>query len=233
MIAQTKGSEAVVDHFWKRWSREYLVDLREHQKTHVQKQEPGIIIGDVVLIEQDGAKRNNWKLGRVEDIVVGKDGVIRGANVRTSKGKIGRPLQKLYPLEVREDQQPTGSKYVHTDNPLSVPNHSLDLDTTTSKTTPKTQTSPSNSPSAPSVTSRSAKKTSQSTDDGSTTSEGSKVEGSATSQGSTTSEALATPPRSAASNEPSTTTYGSSATSRPSRTAGADGEAKRRAVERN
>ena len=126
MITQTKGSEAVVDHFWKRWSREYLVDLREHQKTHVQKQQPGIGVGDVVLIEDDGKKRNNWRLGRIEDIVTGKDGVIRGANVRTANGKIGRPLQKIYPLEVREDLQPTDDgTHVDTDSPLSVPNHPL------------------------------------------------------------------------------------------------------------
>ena len=63
MIAQTKGSEAVVDHFWKRWSKEYLVDLREHQKTHVQKQQPGIGVGDVVLIEDNAEKQNDWGLG--------------------------------------------------------------------------------------------------------------------------------------------------------------------------
>ena len=230
MIKLTEGGEAVVDHFWKRWSREYLVDLREHQKTHVQKQQPGINVGDVVLIEEDGKRRNNWRLGRVEDIVTGKDGVIRGANVRTSKGKIGRPLQKLYPLEVRDDLHPTDGKYVHTDSPLSVPNQPLNLDTTTSKTTPKAQSVPlSNIPSTPSVTSSSSKKIKQSAIDGSTTSQESITGGSATSA---TSETLATPPP-AATNGSSTTTYGSSSTSRPSRTAGVDGETRRRAVERN
>ena len=143
MVDQMKGGEAVVAHFWRRWSREYLVDLREHQKTHVQKRQPGISVGDVVLIEEDGKKRNNWRLGRIDEVVVGKDGIVRGANVKTAKGKIGRPLQKLYPLEVREDPQPADdSDSVDTDSPLSVPNDPFNLDTITSQMSPKSPPSP-------------------------------------------------------------------------------------------
>ena len=103
MAGAKKKGESVVEHFWNRWRREYLVDLRENQKLHVQKQQPKINTGDVVLIEDDGVKRNKWRLGRIEKIVIGRDGVIRGAEVKTSKGIISRPLQKLYPLEVMGD----------------------------------------------------------------------------------------------------------------------------------
>ena len=194
MIKGVKHGEAVVEHFWKRWRREYLVDLRENQKLHVQKQKPIINIGDVVLIEVEGAKRNKWRLGRIEEIVTGKDGVIRGANVKTSKGKLSRPLQKLYPLEVHEDLQSTeNGEYEDTDGPSSVPTDHLTPDTTPSKTTQNSQTAPL--PKKLSVPSHlSVKK----------------------------------PYRS----EIEAKSYGSTTSSRPTRTAGTDGEAKRRMVER-
>lgn len=50
-------------------------------------------------------KRRVWKLGVVESLVKGKDSVVRGANVRVvTKVKpthLSRPVQKLYPLEIR------------------------------------------------------------------------------------------------------------------------------------
>ena len=50
-------------------------------------------------------KRSQWKLGRIEELVVGTDNVVRGAIVRTctegKRGRISRPLEKLCPLEIR------------------------------------------------------------------------------------------------------------------------------------
>ena len=60
LVRKVKNEEDVVEHFWKRWHREYLVDLREHQKLHKQRACPDITEGDVVLVEEDGAKRNTW-----------------------------------------------------------------------------------------------------------------------------------------------------------------------------
>ena len=61
-------------------------------------------MGDVVVIHEDNKKRALWKLGRVVDLIKGKDGVVRGARAKTdskySGGVIERPLQKLFPLEM-------------------------------------------------------------------------------------------------------------------------------------
>ena len=48
-----------------------------------------------------------WKLGKVLDVYPGNDGLVRGATIEvaSSNGKrkrLKRPLQKLFPLEVRE-----------------------------------------------------------------------------------------------------------------------------------
>eukprot|EP00794_Sanderia_malayensis_P009391 gene9391-biopygen7530 len=84
------------------WKREYLAGLRERHRSGGQK-EVQIRQGDVVLIEEDNAKRGKWKVGVIEDLIKGKDGVTRGAKMRkVNKGKyevLSRPVQKLYLLE--------------------------------------------------------------------------------------------------------------------------------------
>ena len=76
--------------------------MRENAINRGRKGE-GPKVGDVVVIHEDNTKRALWKLGRVVDLIKGKDGVIRGARVKTnsrySGGGIDRPLQKLFPLE--------------------------------------------------------------------------------------------------------------------------------------
>ena len=89
--------------FWNRWSKEYLVELREHQR--LKKTAPAVIEeGEVVLVQDEATKRCQWKLGLIEERITGKDGQVRGVLVRMcGKGKpqfITRPIQKLIPLEI-------------------------------------------------------------------------------------------------------------------------------------
>lgn len=77
--------------------------MREH---HRNKKESHIkvSIGDVVLVHKDNVKRSDWKMGKVLEHIVGKDGVVRGAKLKLiTKRKpviVSRAVQKLYPLEV-------------------------------------------------------------------------------------------------------------------------------------
>ena len=61
--------------------------------------------GDIVSIEDENRKnRTTWNLGKVESLIIGREEIVRGANVRTANGKIiSRPFQKLYPLEVKSE----------------------------------------------------------------------------------------------------------------------------------
>lgn len=85
-------------HFWNRWRREF-------HRCQVRNQNRTIEVGDIVVVYDEEKKRGEWKLGVVESLVKGKDSVVRGANVRmVTKGKpthLSRPVQKLYPLEIR------------------------------------------------------------------------------------------------------------------------------------
>ncbi len=63
-----------------------------------------ISAGDLVLVHDDQLKRGQWKKGVIQSLVVGKDGQVRGVNLRIGgKGKpqfCSRPIQKVYPLEI-------------------------------------------------------------------------------------------------------------------------------------
>ena len=39
-------------------------------------------IGDVVSVHEDNVKRSNWKMGKMLEQIVGKDGVVREATLR-------------------------------------------------------------------------------------------------------------------------------------------------------
>ena len=88
------------DAIWNRWTKEYLRGLRErHTVTH--KDSPcGVEKGDVCLIKDDNKDRNKWKLGIVEEHIVGRDGIVRAVKLRAGKSYLERAVQQLYPLEL-------------------------------------------------------------------------------------------------------------------------------------
>lgn len=101
--------------FWRRWKREYLQELREHHRSH--KIPPGVTSaigeGEPVIVYDEGQPRGLWRLGRVMEVISSSDGHIRAARVKVlSPGGrptiLKRPIQHLYPLEVRVASSETG-----------------------------------------------------------------------------------------------------------------------------
>ncbi|XGW34079.1 hypothetical protein V3C99_018111, partial [Haemonchus contortus] len=99
-------SEMIANKFWNCWKQEYLVSLREMQKQrlkqpkHLQRSCPEK--GEIVLIEQELVPRGTWSYGRITEIVESNDGLVRTAKVLMPNHKIiHRPLNKIYPLEIR------------------------------------------------------------------------------------------------------------------------------------
>ena len=101
-----KHLDLVLKHFWNRWRREYLSELREHHLGKKTSQSRVIKKGDVVCVHEDNVPRQRWKLATVQELIHGRDNLVRAAVVRlASKGarvEIQRPVQKLYPVEVYE-----------------------------------------------------------------------------------------------------------------------------------
>ena len=72
----------VLDHFWQRWTRERLLELRNiHRLKSRDPEEQQICVGDVVNIHDDNRTRAAWNLGKVEGVITGRDGAIRGVGV--------------------------------------------------------------------------------------------------------------------------------------------------------
>ncbi|XP_024882812.1 uncharacterized protein LOC112461708, partial [Temnothorax curvispinosus] len=91
--------EQMRQHFWHRWSSEYLNSLQERHKWKMSKGQQ-LKLDQLVLIKQQGVAPLQWITGRIEDIHLGSDGLARSAKVRTSKGSYVRPLSKLAILPI-------------------------------------------------------------------------------------------------------------------------------------
>ena len=71
------------DALWSRWTKEYLRGLRERHRLKCKGDSTHPAKGDVVIIKSDDKNRAQWKLGVVIDLITGRDGVVRGAKLRT------------------------------------------------------------------------------------------------------------------------------------------------------
>ena len=92
----------LADVFWRRWTREYLPTLQLRQKwLHPVK---NLKVDDVVIVVDDGAPRNAWRLGRVTETYPSEDGLVRTAKVATNSGTLVRPIHKLCRLEFSDEQ---------------------------------------------------------------------------------------------------------------------------------
>ena len=91
------------DALWSRWTAEYVRGLRERHRLKHSGKKNRIEIGDVVIIRDEERNRNKWKLGIVESLIEGRDGVIRAVKLRAGKNRLERAVQQLYPLELTFD----------------------------------------------------------------------------------------------------------------------------------
>ncbi|GFT65107.1 bel12-ag transposon polyprotein, partial [Nephila pilipes] len=120
--------QKVRENLKQRFKREYLGFLL----SSVTKREDKINVGDIVLIGTDDKKR---LLGRVLELFPGKDGIIRLVKLRTEKGNVLRPIQRLYPLELKPNYEQVVSENRKV---LEVVTEYPELNTDSNKTVPVT-----------------------------------------------------------------------------------------------
>nr|CAH7762833.1 unnamed protein product [Callosobruchus chinensis] len=90
--------QQLVQHIWSRWSKEYVSERQVRTKWKVNQH--SLQKGVLVLIKDDQQPPLRWKLGRVEEIHLGKDGIVRVATLRTHEGLIRRSCSRICPLPV-------------------------------------------------------------------------------------------------------------------------------------
>ena len=132
-----KRQALTLQHFKSRWRHEYLTSLREYHKktTGYDTTKQRVTVGDVVLVQDDGP-RINWRLAVVEELIVGRDGLVRAAHIRTVNGRTNRPISKLCPLEVcSTETQTDNTSEVSTDQLVPTDVESPAADTTEVKLT--------------------------------------------------------------------------------------------------
>ena len=56
-----RKAQYLADQFWVRWRKEYLQNLQN--RTKWEKRERNLAVGDIVLVKEDNAHRNDWLLG--------------------------------------------------------------------------------------------------------------------------------------------------------------------------
>ena len=109
LTRRAKFLQRTLDHFWNRWKSEYLTQLREyHRYSKRANSVRKVQVGDIVGLHENKTPRQQWRLGKIERLLPGRDGHVRSAVVRVKSGNSPteewrRPLQRLYPLEVRFD----------------------------------------------------------------------------------------------------------------------------------
>ena len=83
----------LMQHFWQRWSSEYLQQLQHLQKWKTPQRT--LQQGDLVIICEDTPFTNHWPLARVIATFLGKDGKVRVTQVTTATSILKQPVAKL------------------------------------------------------------------------------------------------------------------------------------------
>nr|CAD2202371.1 unnamed protein product [Meloidogyne enterolobii] len=104
LVEELKLASNRLDLFWKIWSNEYLLALRE-RKNFVKNDktaENSPQLGDVVIIRDDDIKnRGIWKLGIIEKLLPGG----RTAVLKTKNGETRRAVNDLFGFEINGQEK--------------------------------------------------------------------------------------------------------------------------------
>ncbi|GFV47578.1 integrase catalytic domain-containing protein [Trichonephila clavipes] len=85
----------------QRFRNEYLSQLIQK---HNEKESRDPQIREVVLVGDDNKKLLFWALAKIIELIPGRDGKIRTVRLKTQHGKMLRPIQRIYPLEIRSNE---------------------------------------------------------------------------------------------------------------------------------
>ena len=114
LTKRARHQRKVLQQFTSQWQREYLLNLRENaackSKAKASCNSAHISVGDIVVVKSDSTKRAFWKLARVEELLISKDGKIRAARVKVANSErnptcIRRVIQHLIPLEIASSNE--------------------------------------------------------------------------------------------------------------------------------
>lgn len=80
------------EQLWSRWRKEYLAKISLRQHWHTPRR--NVRVGDIVIVKEDNAPRNEWKLARVVETSE-DDGLVRKVKVQIGQSKLGKKGEHL------------------------------------------------------------------------------------------------------------------------------------------
>lgn len=83
-------------HFWDRWSREYVPELQIKGKWHQSTK--GLQVGDLVLLRHQRLAPTQWALGRVVELKPSSDGHPRLVKLKVKDGELLQSIHNLHKL---------------------------------------------------------------------------------------------------------------------------------------
>ncbi|XP_065086352.1 uncharacterized protein LOC135708280 [Ochlerotatus camptorhynchus] len=92
--------QRLLQDFWKRWRREYLSQLQGRIKRW--KPPVKVEVGRLVVVRDENLPPMKWKMGRIQQLHPGDDGVLRVVTLKTATGMLKRPVEKLCFLPVSD-----------------------------------------------------------------------------------------------------------------------------------
>lgn len=99
-LSRYQRIEQLRQHFWTRWSLEYIAELQ--QRTKWRTSNNPLQINTMVLIKDSNLPPLKWRLGRIISVFPGQDGINRVADIRTASGVVRRAFSKICPLPVED-----------------------------------------------------------------------------------------------------------------------------------
>ncbi|CAG7818411.1 unnamed protein product, partial [Allacma fusca] len=98
--------QQMTQHFWSRWSSEYLHHLQK--RTKWDRIHNNVKEGDVVVIIEDNTPPQKWKLGKILELhhnPSDPQNLIRTVTVKTAEGVYKRPIHRLCLLPTEESNE--------------------------------------------------------------------------------------------------------------------------------
>ncbi|KAL2096457.1 hypothetical protein ACEWY4_008605 [Coilia grayii] len=97
--------QSMANRFWSRWRAEYLQSLQPRRKW--QDEQRNIGVGDLVLLRDAQAVRNEWPMAIITAVFPGQDGKVRKVELKVAKEgatkKFLRPVSEIVLLMEKED----------------------------------------------------------------------------------------------------------------------------------
>lgn len=104
-LKNIKAVNKKLNKLWEIWKTQYLLSLRERVERGVKNIGKEPQFGDIVIVEED-LPRPLWKLGKIIELIKGRDGFVRTVKLNLNGKIFKRSITQIYPLEISQERPP-------------------------------------------------------------------------------------------------------------------------------